>query len=189
MCLFVVNNPPATVSFWWVIGVKCVQSWGDFVHFLWDIFVTQFPAAADRIPVLPAISSSLCLFDLSLSHSDLFFGSMFLIHFPSSVSTPASLWSRRSSPEADSCRLIWERIFRFQRGRCIQLHVYPGRQCHLPHFRAEHHGRGHGPWRRVCSRCLLGELFVIPGHIGVILTSPSDIGYLSSFTFRLQPRW
>lgn len=93
-------------------------------------------------------------------------------------------------------RLIWKYIFLFQRWHCIELHIYPGGQCYLPHFRAEHHGCGHGPWWRICSRCLLGELLLHLCHIGVILGNwwlllPSGLGYLcicmfSLYTFRKQ---
>lgn len=45
----------------------------------------------------------------------------------------------------------------FQRRRCIQLHIHPGRQRHLSDIGAEHRGRGHRPRRRLRPRRLPGQ--------------------------------
>lgn len=49
----------------------------------------------------------------------------------------------------------------FQRRRCIQLHIHPGRQRHLSDIGAEHRGRRHRPRRRLCSRRLLGQTVLL----------------------------
>lgn len=49
----------------------------------------------------------------------------------------------------------------FQRRRCIQLHIHPGRQRHLSDIGAEHRGRGHRSRRRLCSRRLLGQMVLL----------------------------
>lgn len=75
----------------------------------------------------------------------------------SSFITEIPLTQTAISPGYLSCRLIWILIFLFQWWQGIQLHIHPGGQRHLPHFRAEHHGCGYRPGRRVSPWCLLGE--------------------------------
>lgn len=54
-----------------------------------------------------------------------------------------------------------DNVILFQRRRCIQLHIHPGRQRHLSDIGAEHRGRGHRPRRRLCSRRLLGQMVLL----------------------------